>query len=129
MPMLPPMLRIKLKRLVALPMRSRGIDAIEAVVSGTNSSDSPAPCTSGGENRERGNHAGRKPVVFLSLVEHELQRADSDGEQADAPVVNPPRFLPDVRRIEDEEPRHDQRRDADRNVDVEHPPPAVVVRQ
>ena len=43
MPMLPPMLRIRLKRLVALPIRSRGIGSIETVVNGTNSSDMPTP--------------------------------------------------------------------------------------
>ena len=43
MPMLPPMLRIRLNRLVALPIRSRGIGSIVTVVSGTKSSDMPAP--------------------------------------------------------------------------------------
>ena len=36
-PMLPPMLRIRLKMLVALPMFSRGIGSMVMVVSGTNS--------------------------------------------------------------------------------------------
>ena len=49
MPMLPPMLRIRLNRLVALPIRSRGIVAIDTVVSGTNSSDRPAPCSNCGQ--------------------------------------------------------------------------------
>ena len=49
MPMLPPMLRIRLKRLVALPIFSRGIASIEIVVSGTNSSDMPTPCSSCGQ--------------------------------------------------------------------------------
>ena len=43
MPMLPPMLRIRLNRLVALPICSRGIGSIATVVSGTNSSDMPTP--------------------------------------------------------------------------------------
>ena len=34
---------------------------------------------------------------------------------------------PEVRRIEDVQLRHDQRDDADREVDVEHPAPAVVL--
>ena len=42
MPMLPPMLRIRLNRLVALPIRSRGIDVHRRPSSsGTNSSDMP----------------------------------------------------------------------------------------
>ena len=36
MPMEPPMLRMRLNRLVAFPMRSRGIGSIETVVNGTN---------------------------------------------------------------------------------------------
>ena len=71
----------------------------------------------------------REPVVLLSLVEHDLQRADADDEHADAPVVDLLRFAPQVRRIEDEQLRHDDRRDADRQVDVEHPAPAVAVGQ
>ena len=43
MPTLPPMLRIRLNRLVALPIRSRGIGSMLIVVSGTKSSDSPSP--------------------------------------------------------------------------------------
>ena len=49
MPMLPPMLRIRLNRLVALPIRSRGIASIETVVSGTKSSDMPTPWSSCGQ--------------------------------------------------------------------------------
>jgi hypothetical protein len=41
--MLPPMLRIRLKMLVALPMFSRGIGPIVIVVSGTNSRPRPRP--------------------------------------------------------------------------------------
>ena len=71
----------------------------------------------------------REPVLLLALVEHELQRADADRQHADAPVVDRRDSLPQVRRIEDEQLRHDERRDADRNVDVEDPAPAVVVGQ
>ena len=49
MPMLPPMLRIRLNRLVALPIRSRGIASIDTVVSGTKSSAMPAPCRNCGQ--------------------------------------------------------------------------------
>ena len=49
MPMLPPMLRIRLKRLVALPIVSRGIASIATIVSGTNSIDMPMPCMSCGQ--------------------------------------------------------------------------------
>ena len=42
-PMLPPRFRIRLNRLVALPMRSRGIGSMLIVVSGTKSADKPRP--------------------------------------------------------------------------------------
>ena len=32
--------------------------------------------------------AGAEPVVFLALVEHDLEGADGDDEQAEAPVVD-----------------------------------------
>ena len=81
------------------------------------------------QNRQRRDQTRGEPVVFLTLVEHELEGADPDREHADAPVVDAPRRLPDVGRVEDEHPRHDERRDPDRNVDVEDPSPAVVVGQ
>ena len=43
MPMLPPRFRIRLNRLVALPIRSRGIRSMLIVVSGTKIADSPSP--------------------------------------------------------------------------------------
>src|SRR5262249_58218571 len=43
MPTLPPIFRIKLNRLVAFPIRSRGIGSMETGVSGTNRSDMPTP--------------------------------------------------------------------------------------
>ena len=49
MPTLPPMFRIRLKRLVAKPIRSCEIVAIDTVVSGTKSSASPAPWSSCGQ--------------------------------------------------------------------------------
>ena len=49
MPMLPPRLRIRLNRLVALPIRSRGIGSMLIVVSGTNSTESPSPCRNCGQ--------------------------------------------------------------------------------
>ena len=49
MPTLPPMLRIRLNRLVALPIRCGAIGCIVTVVSGTNVSAMPAPCSSCGQ--------------------------------------------------------------------------------
>ena len=49
MPPLPPIFRIKLKILVALPIRSLGMGSIVAVVSGTNSSASEVPSMNWGQ--------------------------------------------------------------------------------
>src|SRR5436853_5279977 len=81
------------------------------------------------DNRERGNGVRRKPIFFLSLVEHELQRANADCQHPKAPIIDSSRLPAEVRRIEYKELRHHNRSDADWNVDVEDPPPAVVVRE
>ena len=82
-----------------------------------------------GNDRQRENRPIGEPVGFLPLVEDVLQRADADHQHADAPVVDPLRLAAQVRRIEDEQLRHDDRRNADREVDVEDPAPAVAVGQ
>ena len=48
-PMLPPMLRIRLNMLVALPISSLGMGSMVAVVSGTKSIASAVPCTNCGQ--------------------------------------------------------------------------------
>src|SRR5439155_16384805 len=72
---------------------------------------------------ERENPMRTKPILFLTFVQHYLQGANSYRQHADAPVVDTLRLPPDVGGIKDEEPRHDDRGDAHRNVDVEHPAP------
>jgi len=49
MPTLPPMFRIRLNRLVALPIRWGEIVAMDTVVNGTNNSAMPAPCRNCGQ--------------------------------------------------------------------------------
>ena len=68
-----------------------------------------------------------EPVFFLALVQHDLQRAHAHDQQADAPEVNTQRFPAQIRRIEDEQLREDDRNNSDRNVDVKDPAPTVVV--
>ena len=82
-----------------------------------------------GDDRERVDELRLEPVVLLAEVEHELQRADPHAQKADSPVVDPLGLAPQVRRIEHVELRHHQRSDTDRQVDVEHPPPAVCIGQ
>src|ERR1019366_3686920 len=79
------------------------------------------------ENGEHGNEMRAEPVVFLSFVEHDLKRAHANDEQADAPIVDDVGGAADIRRIEDEPLRHESREQADRQVDVKDPTPAVTI--
>ena len=74
--------------------------------------------------------AGAEPVVFLALVEHGLQGADGDDEQAESPVVDGELALADggeVRRVFHDAVGEVERQDADRDIDEEDPAPTVVV--
>src|ERR1035441_3965063 len=73
----------------------------------------------------------REPIILLSLVEHELQEADADNDQADADVIHAVLRSPEVfeiGRILDNALCQHQREDADGHVDEEDPVPAVVIR-
>jgi hypothetical protein len=43
------------------------------------------------QHSKEANEAGGEPVVFFALVEHDLQAAHGDGEEAEAQVVHLPR--------------------------------------
>ena len=64
---------------------------------------------------------------FLAFVEQDLERADSHREHPDAPVVHLARLCLQIGRVEDVELGHHDRRNADRQVDVEDPAPAVRI--
>ena len=51
-----------------------------------------------GDDGNGGDPTGAEPIFFLALIEDDLQRGDSDGEQADAPVIDFLRSAADVRR-------------------------------
>ena len=80
-----------------------------------------------GDDREEDDRLRLEPVVALALLEHELQRSEPGGQQAEADPVDAALGLRDVLRIRDERERHQERDDADRNVDVEDQRPAGVV--
>ena len=83
----------------------------------------------GRRHRERDDQIRGEPVLLLPLVEPDLQRGDADGQQADAPVVDPGRPPRDIGRVEHVRAQHGVGGDAERDVDVEHPAPGVVVGQ
>src|SRR5882724_1173089 len=78
------------------------------------------------ENAQNKDEVRSEPVVFLAFIEHDLERADAQREVTDAPVINAAFTTLDVRRIVNEQHRHDDGRDPDRNVDVEKPAPGVT---
>ncbi len=86
------------------------------------------------ETDDRSDHQGgdqvrREPVLLLPLVEANLQRGDADRQQADTPVVDPGGPPLDVGRVEHVGAQHGIGGDSERDVDVEHPSPGVVVGQ
>ena len=71
-----------------------------------------------------------EPVVLLALVEHDLQRAGPDHQQAKADVVEGADLgVLDVRRIVNEAADQDDRQNADRNIDVEGVAPTEGIGQ
>src|SRR5882724_4726308 len=71
-----------------------------------------------------------EPVVFLSLVEDDLQGAYAQGQKGKSHEVKAGELLlqsGNVRWIFDELIDQYERQYANRNVDVENPPPRVVV--
>ena len=79
---------------------------------------------------EGDDEAGAEPVVFLALVEHDLEGADGDDEEAEAPVVDAFATLADfgeIGRVFDDAIGEVEREDADRDIEEEDPAPAVVV--
>ena len=71
---------------------------------------------------------GAEPVVFLALVEDDLQAAGPDDQQAEADVVEGADLgVLDVGRIVDEAADHDDGENADGDVDVEGVAPAEGV--
>ena len=72
-----------------------------------------------------------EPIVFLSFVQHDLQRAHAEGEQRDANVVDSRESILDAigpRRVLDQSIDKQQRQNADGQVDEENPAPGVVIR-
>src|SRR6266700_2057875 len=84
--------------------------------------------TANSQDTQNQNKVGSEPIFFLAFIEQDLKRADAQGEQADAPVVDAAFAALDVRRIKNEESRHHYGGDTNRNVDVEQPAPAIAVR-
>ncbi len=84
-----------------------------------------------GDDEEEGGPAdpdGAEPVVFLTLVEDDLQAAGPDDECGEAVAVEGGDFgFADVRRIEDEAVDHEEGEEADGDVDVEGVAPGVGV--
>ena len=71
-----------------------------------------------------------EPVFFLPLVEHDLQRPDGDGEQAQTDAVDAAEFLADaleVGRVFNDAAGENDGENADGDIEEEDPAPAIVV--
>ena len=82
------------------------------------------------EEGEEADEAGGEPVVLFALVEHDLEAAHGDGEEAQAEVVHLAEAGAvglDPGRIFDQAGDEDEGQDADGDVDEEDPAPGEVV--
>ena len=82
------------------------------------------------EEGKDADEAGGEPVVLFALVEHDLQAAHGDGEEAEAEVVHVAQAGAvglDPGRVFDQAGDEDEGEDADRDVDEEDPAPGEVV--
>src|SRR5215470_13223619 len=86
--------------------------------------------TEAGDCKERqcDDEARSEPVVFLTLIKHDLQSAHSHHKETDTPIVNAGALATKVGRIENERLGEKNCEDADRDVNVQDPTPTVVVR-
>ena len=81
----------------------------------------PDPADQGDQQRGHSpaNPDRAEPVIFLALVENNLQCAGPDDQQAEAEVIKGADLgVLDIRRIVDEAGDHENRKNADRDVDV-----------
>ena len=93
------------------------------------------PNDQGNERDDKGNaktddKVRSKPVLFLALIERDLQCAHGDDQQTDADVVDAVKIVPVgllVRGIFHQPIGEKKRQDAYRNVDVENPVPGIVI--
>src|SRR6202795_1526591 len=73
---------------------------------------------------------GAEPIVALALIEDHLHGAETEGEEAEADVINAEAsafLLLHVGGIADEHIGEQQRNDADGNIDEENPAPVEIV--
>src|SRR5271169_434076 len=79
-------------------------------------------------DRRRDPDLGRlEPILELAAVEQHLQRADRDAERGKAEKIEA--LALGLTGLVNENKDAEEGNDADRQVDVEHPAPVVIVRQ
>src|SRR6516225_3432665 len=82
-----------------------------------------------GNDDERGDEARAEPVILLAPVQKNLQRADAQGQQGDADVVqlDPGALQPDqIGRVVDQAIYQKQGQQAHRKIDEKDPPPGII---
>lgn len=79
------------------------------------------------EHGEDANVAGGKPIFPLAAIEKELQRSDPWCQKTDPPKIHPACSSLDVMRIDHEPAHQHQGQNADGEIEIKNPPPAVIV--
>ena len=69
-----------------------------------------------------------EPVLAFPFIQQELERTEPDGKEQEPPVIDFHLLPLHVRRVLDHDDVHDDREDADGNIDIEDPSPGPVVR-
>ena len=84
------------------------------------------------DRRQRHDEVRAEPVVFLALVEQDLERTHRQRQQRDADVIDTHTGSParaEIRRILHHPEHQKQRQQTDGKIDVEDPAPGVIVGQ
>src|SRR5438270_113566 len=127
MPMLPPILRIRLKIAVPCVRICRGKVEKVTVLSGVKMKPRPNPC----KKPERGDRRldpdldRAEPILQLAAIEQHLQRADRQAQCCETEKVKG--FAMRPAGVVDEHQDADRGEHAKRQVDVEHPAPIVEI--
>ena len=81
-----------------------------------------------GDGGRPANPGRLEPIRLLALVQHKLQRAQPERQQAKAEIIDGPlEELSQIRRVFDVEVHHEEGEDADGKIDIEDPAPGIAV--
>ena len=80
-----------------------------------------------GKHTQRADEIGAEPVVFLPLVQHDLQAGNAERQVSHSPKIDLRGRALDVGRIKDKNASQKNCENANRDIDIEDPAPAITV--